>query len=87
MADTFDTHSAGLSSPADYQFAVTPNDSADLPNVPRGLYVGGAGDIAMHDKDGTAATWAGLPAGSIIPFRPRRILSTGTTATGIIAIY
>jgi hypothetical protein len=52
-----------------------------------GLYVGGAGDVAIKCENGTSATLVGVPAGSFIPGRIVQVLSTGTTATDIVALY
>lgn len=67
--------------------AVTPSDSTDLTGA-RGVYVGGAGDVAlMALDDSTAVTFSGVLAGSILPVRVKRVMSTNTTATNIVAIY
>lgn len=73
--------------PADYATAVTPNDSTDLGVTARGLYIGGAGNVKIHTPDGQAVTFYGALAGSIIPVRVKRVWSTGTTATYIVALY
>lgn len=76
------------SAPGDDSAAVTPSDSADLPmknGVWPVLYITAAGDVAHITAAGTTHTLA-LPAGLWL-VRTRRVLSTGTTATGIIAIY
>lgn len=71
---------------------VTPSDSADLPDGPCiGIWVtGGDGNIAYVTKDGLSRTipvkFSQTPSG-IYPFRMRRIKATGTTATGIKALY
>jgi hypothetical protein len=68
--------------------AVTPNDGADLPNgfVPRALLIGVAGTIVVRTKDNpTANVTLTVPAG-ILPLRVVRVLSTGTTATNIVAL-
>lgn len=67
--------------------AVTPSDSADLTNESRGLYVGGAGNVAVTMKDGTPLTFVGVPAGSLLPIRVSRVKATNTTATSIVALY
>lgn len=67
-------------------FAITPDDSNDLTRIPKGLWVGGAGDVTLRGVNGSNVTFAGVQAGSILPVRPSRILSTGTTATGIIGL-
>jgi len=69
-------------------YAITPSDSVELPFIPRGVYVGGAGNIAvklMDDAD--AVTLVGCVAGSIIPIRPKSIMATNTTATNLVALY
>lgn len=86
MPDLFDTHRPDLSAPADIAFNVTPSDSLDLPIASRGLYVGGAGNLAVTTTAGYNATFADVPAGSIIPLRAARVRATGTTATGIVAL-
>lgn len=67
--------------------AVTPSDSTDLTGA-RGLYVGGAGDLALTAvNDSSAVTLSSVPAGSIIPVQVKHVMSTNTTATNIVAIY
>jgi hypothetical protein len=71
--------------PGNYHFAIIPSDSTDLTVVPRCLFIGTAGDIALHDADGTAViykNWVGF-----MPIRARRVLVTGTTATDIVGVY
>lgn len=62
--------------------AVTKSDSAFVDLV--GLYVGGAGDVAVKGSDGVSATFAAAPAGTILPMKIVQVLSTGTTATGLV---
>lgn len=67
---------------------VTPADGADLANAPcRALYVGGAGDVTIHDIDGNTITFAGVPAGTVLPVKAMRVMATDTDATDIVAIY
>lgn len=68
--------------------AVTPNDTTDLPQgMARGLYTGAGGAIALQMDGGGTLTFASVPAGQILPLNTRRVLATGTTATGLIALY
>lgn len=71
--------------------AVAPNDAADLAQVTRGLYVGGAGNVKVDllDTQGnrTTATFTALPVGIIHPLRVIRVYLTGTTATNVLALY
>ena len=67
--------------------AVTPNDSADLPNgICRGLYIGGAGTLVLDTYSTTNVTFAGLVAGTVLPVQAKRV-RTSTTATSIVALY
>ena len=67
--------------------AVTPSDSTDLPSGPcAGIAVTVAGNVAIQlDGDSTAVlTIAGTKPYFV---QCKRVLSTGTTATGIFALY
>jgi hypothetical protein len=66
--------------------AITPHDSNNLSELPKGIYVGGAGDVVAVGDDDATATFA-ASAGAVLPIRPKRINSTGTTATAIVALY
>lgn len=73
-----------LADPAGDAFPVTPSDTAIIPS--RALYVGASGDVAVVTAAGNQVVFAGVPDGSIIPVRVRKVLSTGTTATGIVSL-
>jgi sporulation protein YlmC with PRC-barrel domain len=73
-------------SPAEAAVAVTPNDGTDILET-KGLYVGVAGDVKVTMHRGTVVTLVGLVAGVVHPIRVRRVWSTDTTATDIIAFY
>jgi hypothetical protein len=74
--------------PATRAAVVVPHDSNAIADTPKGLYVGGAGDIAMRGATGTTdQLWKAVPAGTVLPFRPSHIRATGTTATAILALY
>lgn len=72
--------------PATTLVALTKSDSATF-SPTRGLYVGGAGDVAVVDLSGNSVTLVGALAGSVLPIRCTQLLSTGTTATNVIALY
>jgi hypothetical protein len=80
----------GLSAQARLADLVVTSDNVDLTDIPKALYVGVGGDIAMIGVGASSlslgVTWKNVPSGAILPFRPRRILATGTTATNILAI-
>jgi hypothetical protein len=89
MADTqWFKGPGGLDAPACQAFAVTPNDAADLAFTSRGIWVGGAGNIAVILlNDSSAVTFVGLAAGTFLPLGVKRVMSTNTTATNIVAVY
>lgn len=65
--------------------SVTPSDTTVL-RVCRGLWVGGAGDLALTFEDGTQATLVAVPAGTLMPVRVSAVRAA-TTATSIVALY
>lgn len=65
---------------------VTPNDSTDLAFATRGLWIGGAGSLRLTALDGGTSTFLNVPTGLFIG-RIARVLATGTTCTGIIALW
>lgn len=67
--------------------AVTASDSTVLP-VTSAVWVGGAGNLAVVFEDGgSAVTLTGVPAGTLLPIRVTKVMSTNTTATSITALY
>ena len=91
MADAFVGAGDIVSGPARRVVVVVPHDANDLVDIPKGVYVGTGGDLTMIGVDAPAnasgVTWKNVPAGALIPFRPRRILSTGTSAANMLALY
>lgn len=70
--------------------AVTPSDTIDLARVTRGIYVGVSGNVTVlfcDDADAATVLLTGLSAGIWHPMQVRRVLATGTAATGIVAGY
>lgn len=76
---------ANSTAPAHGAVSVTPNDSTLFP-VTRAVYVGTAGALAVRMADGMTITFPTVAAG-IFPIQVDRVLSTGTTALNIIALY
>ena len=87
MADKFADFAPSLDSPAFSAFEITPDDAADLPQVTRAIYVGGSGDLRLIMKDGSTVTFVAVAEGSPFTVRAARVLSTGTTATGLVGLY
>ncbi len=66
-------------------FAVTPNDGVTFkPTL--GVFVGGAGSLAVMVDGGPDVTFAAVPANTHLPIRVTKIKSSGTTATNIVAL-
>lgn len=66
--------------------AITPNDST-LIGQTIGLFVGGAGNLSVTMADGNNVTFTGVLAGQLLPISVKRVRSTSTTATNIVALY
>ncbi len=86
MPDIFESYSAGLESPATQAYAVTPDDGADLPMACRALNVATGGTIRITTVGGDTTTIT-VGQGNAFPLRCQRVWATGTTATGIVALY
>lgn len=65
--------------------AVTPSDSTDLPRMARGLAFTGAGVVKVTMESGSVVILP-APVGKS-DYVVRRVWATGTTATGIVALY
>jgi hypothetical protein len=76
---------AGLA-PATGVISITPSDATTLPAT-RGLYIGGAGNVAVLMSNGSTAVFLGVPVGTTLNLSVIKVLATGTTATAILALY
>lgn len=88
MAQTPPYLDANKTAPAESLVSITPNDGTDIAENARALYIGGAGDVSVIAVgDSSAVTLTAVSAGTILPIRVKRVLSTGTTATAIVALF
>ncbi|WP_338719499.1 hypothetical protein [Devosia sp. XK-2] len=85
MVDRFQAHAASMEGPATHGFAITPSDAADLSEVTRAIYVGGAGNLAVRLLSGADVTFAAVSAGTVLPIRALRVL-TASTATNLVGL-
>jgi hypothetical protein len=80
-------------SPAGNALAVTPSDTGALSAnglqiISRGIYVGGGGHInVVMAINSATCQFASVAGGSLLPIRVTRVQQSGTTATGIIAVW
>lgn len=51
------------------------------------LYVGNTGNLRVLTTSNADLTFVGIPAGSFVPVQVKRVFSTDTTATDIIALW
>lgn len=69
-------------------YAVTPSDTAQ--NIFTALYIGTAGDVnILPDDQAISSTsyvlFKNVPAGTTLPIAGKKVLSTSTTASNIVA--
>lgn len=69
-----------------YAKAITKSD-ADVYDRGFYVYVGVAGDVAvLPEGSATSVTFAGMQAGCVLPCKVKAVLSTGTTASSLVAL-
>jgi hypothetical protein len=74
-----------LDSPARHAAAVTPNNDTELSQYARSLHVGIGGTLrvlTVSDEDVTFEHVVG-----ILPLCVKKVFATGTSATGIVALW
>jgi hypothetical protein len=90
MSDGFSGYADSASAPARRVVAIIPSDGDDLPDTPKGIYVGTGGDVALvaagAPAGGAATVFRNLPSGALLPVRVRRVAATGTTAADLLAL-
>lgn len=80
----------GLGGPgvsASQHIAVTPSDTTFLVGGCSYLLIGQAGTVAVIDGRGVSVTYTTVAANELIRVKAARVMATGTTATGIVALY
>jgi len=86
MIDKFRPHAFAPDAPANGAFPITPSDSANLPQAARRLYIGGAGDLVVTLRDGSAVKFANVPAGTELNVTAVKVAASGTTATNVVGL-
>ena len=67
--------------------AITKHDTTNIPEgVTDAVYVGGAGDVVAVFQDDSVVTLTCLAA-TLLPIRIKRVNSTSTSATAMVALY
>ena len=75
----------GYAAPIIGGFSVTPSDSVDIKRLSRFIWVGGTGDLKVDLANGETVTLKAVPVG-MLALRCKRVHSTGTTASEILAL-
>ncbi|MET3712617.1 hypothetical protein ABIC65_003335 [Sphingomonas trueperi] len=74
--------------PATKATPIVPSDTVAIDPIPKAIYVGTGGAIKMQGpSDDTPEVWKNVQAGSILPYCPKLIFATGTTAADMLALY
>lgn len=85
--DSFSSAANSLIAPSADCFAIVPNDTQELGQATKAIFVGTGGNIvlkAIHSED--FVTFSNVISGSILDIRVRAISATGTTAQDIIGL-
>jgi hypothetical protein len=82
-----DVSDGGLGQPAVHAFVVAPSDSEEVTYVTRAVFVGGAGNMAVVMFGGETVTFSGILAGTTLPIRVKKVLTTETTATLMLGLF
>lgn len=73
--------------PFNQAVAITKSDTVDfVEGLTEAIYVGGAGVVVVVFQDGSTASFTCV-AGQVLPVRAKRVNSTNTTATLMLALY
>jgi hypothetical protein len=81
--DEFASHAAGATASADRVFAITPHDTNELTYVTRAIRTETGGVVRLVPRAGGDPVDCNFADGETRPIRARKVLATGTTATGI----
>lgn len=86
MPEPQESHGGRSTASAGGGYTITKSDTTVLDPPTRGVWVGGAGDLAVRLVDGSTVTLVGVPAGTLMPIRADKVLAA-TTATNISGLY
>jgi hypothetical protein len=68
-------------------FAIAPSNDANLVTTTIALYVGFTGDVnIVCSGDTEPVVFFNVPGGSFLPVKAKRVMASGTTASGIVGL-
>ncbi len=73
--------------PASNGTAITPNDSDELAQTTRGIWVGTAGNLRVTLYNGDDVTLKSIQAGTLLPLGAKKVWSTDTTAADLVGLW
>lgn len=65
---------------------ITKHDSTNIARVTDAIHVGGAGTMTVVFEDDSTCQFT-VAVGNVVPVRAKRVNSTGSTATLLVALY
>lgn len=87
LIDPFKNSGDSLTAPAARCFTIAPDDSADLGEAPKALYIGTGGDLVVRPLNGDEdVVFRNAISGSILDIRVRAIRASGTSAQDIVGL-
>jgi hypothetical protein len=87
MPDIFANNGDNPAMPSRAPFAIVPHDTNPLPSVPKAIYVGLGGSVALRGIGGAAdVTFANVASGQVLDVRAGWVRQTGTTASQLIGL-
>ena len=87
MPDPFSGFADQPIGPARRCFAVVPHDVDELTRVPKAIYVGTGGDLALRAVDDAEdVIFRNVPDGATLDVRARYVRAAGTTAADLVAL-
>ena len=85
--DPFESAADSVTAPSEFCFPITPDDSLDLPQATKALYIGAGGDVTVLPvRNDAPVTFRSVAAGMVLDVRARAVLATGTTAANIVGL-
>jgi len=67
---------------------ITKSDTVDIGGgLTHGVWIGGVGNVVFVLENDELVTLTAVPAGTFLPIKVKRINSTNTTATLMVAMY
>ena len=85
--DPFQDAADHIAAPARAPFAITPNDQAALPVIPKAIYVGTGGTVTLRGVGASAdVVFRNVGNGQVLDVRAQFVRATGSTASDMVGL-